>query len=310
MNAGDGFDGRSRPGRDHVDEREYSRRLAAERFAYPRLALRAARANAGRFLLGEERTLSYGDDSNQRLVLMTPRAGADRGRAPVVFVHGGSWASGSPERYRFVGRWLASTGRPAAVVGYRHAPESVFPAQLDDAADGVRATLEALDGAGCATGSVVIAGQSAGGHLAALAAFSPVSRARSLGAEESRTIAGTLLISAPLDLGVVCPDKRLCPVVRRLMGGWDGWDAADPVRFVSGDEGFDTLVLHGSLDPVVTSAASASFVERIEGAGGTASLVLAENAYHANLMGIFLDSRPEADTVRRWLSRLDMTAPA
>lgn len=287
-----------------VDAREYHRRLVAERLAYPRLAARAARANAGTFRHGEERTISYGADENQRFVLVTPHEAPSTGRPPVVFVHGGSWASGSPERYRFVGRWLAETGRPAAVVGYRHAPESLFPAQLNDAAEAVRVCLDALENAGFASARVVLAGQSAGAHLAALVAFDAAARARALSGR-GRGVIGALLISGPLDFRVVCPDKQFCPVVRRLMGGDDGWDAADPVRFVRGDEGFPTLALHGLLDPVVTSRASASFVRRVAERGGVASLVLAENAYHANLMGLFLDVRPEADVVRDWLAQLE-----
>jgi monoterpene epsilon-lactone hydrolase len=89
--------------------------------------------------------------------------GADPGRV-LLFLHGGGFAFGS----------LASDGELAARLGraagmrvlfpeYRLAPEHRFPAAIDD----VRAVWRWLRGQGLAAASLAVAGDSAGGGLAA-----------------------------------------------------------------------------------------------------------------------------------------------
>lgn len=80
----------------------------------------------------------------------------------IAYVHGGGWVMGSRDSVDAVCRALASDARARVVsIGYRLAPEHPFPAALDDTLNVVRA-LE---------GPVAVAGDSAGGNLAAVAAL-------------------------------------------------------------------------------------------------------------------------------------------
>lgn len=84
-----------------------------------------------------------------------------------VHLHGGGWWMGSVETTHPIARELAAaSGLTVVSVSYRLAPESPFPAALDD----VCAVLEAL-GSGQQPPCLSVGGESAGANLAAAAAL-------------------------------------------------------------------------------------------------------------------------------------------
>ncbi|MET0424309.1 MAG: alpha/beta hydrolase [Actinoplanes sp.] len=97
---------------------------------------------------------------------------ATRTDAPVlVYLHGGGWSYGSIETVdRFCRRVADRSGCAVLSVGYRLAPEHVFPAALDD----VEAVLTFVRQEGASIGvdpaRLAIGGDSAGGQLATVAA--------------------------------------------------------------------------------------------------------------------------------------------
>ena len=88
-------------------------------------------------------------------------AGAEQG--VVLFFHGGGFVMGSPATHRS-GTWriARATGRRVLAVRYRYAPDHAFPAWIED---GVAAFRWLLD-QGIAPGSILVAGDSAGGNMA------------------------------------------------------------------------------------------------------------------------------------------------
>lgn len=91
--------------------------------------------------------------------------------AAVVFFHGGGWVLGSRTTHDGTARYLAEhSGATVYSVEYRLAPEHPFPAAFDDA---VAAASALLDGAETAIDRqrIAVAGDSAGGNLAAAAAI-------------------------------------------------------------------------------------------------------------------------------------------
>jgi acetyl esterase len=92
----------------------------------------------------------------------------------VVYYHGGGWVIGSVDDWDAVARALAvASGCDLVSVDYRLAPEHRFPAAADDAFDALAWVGSSL-GAGR---PLVVAGDSAGGNLAAVSAL----RARDAG---------------------------------------------------------------------------------------------------------------------------------
>lgn len=87
--------------------------------------------------------------------------GAKPGR--VAFFHGGGWMLGSIESHDYLAATIAAeSGHEVVSVEYRLAPEHPFPAGLDDCIAVTRALA--------ASGTVAVAGDSAGGNLAAVVA--------------------------------------------------------------------------------------------------------------------------------------------
>jgi len=89
----------------------------------------------------------------------------------VVYLHGGGWTIGSINSFDTVVRALANaSGAVVASVGYRLAPEDPFPAGLDDALSAVRRLHARAEELGADPARMAVAGDSAGGNLAAVVA--------------------------------------------------------------------------------------------------------------------------------------------
>ena len=88
----------------------------------------------------------------------------------LVYFHGGGWVVGDLEVHDNVCAFLAQyLGCRLLSMDYRKAPEHPFPAACDDAADAYAWAAAQLGRWGC--GRIAVAGNSAGGHLAAHALF-------------------------------------------------------------------------------------------------------------------------------------------
>jgi epsilon-lactone hydrolase len=134
----------------------------------------------------------------------------------VLYLHGGAYVFCSPRTHRVLTSRLAvDTGLPVLAPRYRLAPEHPFPAALDDALAAYRWLLAQ----GFPASRIVVAGDSAGGHLAA-----------TLAAELCRTgqpaPAGVVLFSPWADLTCElslewdreCRDPYIVPALGRRFG--------------------------------------------------------------------------------------------
>lgn len=89
----------------------------------------------------------------------------------LVYFHGGGWVVGSHDTHHTVASLLAAdTGCAVASVDYRLAPEHPYPAPADDARDALLWLAEQRVRLGLDGAFLAVAGDSAGGHLAAQAA--------------------------------------------------------------------------------------------------------------------------------------------
>jgi acetyl esterase len=91
-------------------------------------------------------------------------------RAMIVYYHGGGWVIGAVDEFDTLGRQLVQrTGAAVAIVDYRLAPEHRYPTAADDAWAALLWTTTHLDGHGLDL-PLIVAGDSAGGNLAAIVA--------------------------------------------------------------------------------------------------------------------------------------------
>ena len=120
----------------------------------------------GNPLAGEE--IPYGPDPYQRmLVWRTPQPTG----ILLAFMHGGGWTNGYKEWMRFMAPALADAGVTFASVGYRLAPEHLFPVGFDDTCRGIALLIEHARSYGANPDRIFVGGHSAGGHYAALMAL-------------------------------------------------------------------------------------------------------------------------------------------
>jgi acetyl esterase len=89
----------------------------------------------------------------------------------VAYMHGGGWMMGTLDSYDTALRALANaSGAVVAAVDYRLAPEHRFPAALDDSLAAIRWLAEQAGELGGDGARLAVAGDSAGGNLAAVSA--------------------------------------------------------------------------------------------------------------------------------------------
>ncbi|MBZ9995029.1 alpha/beta hydrolase [Mesorhizobium sp. BH1-1-4] len=100
--------------------------------------------------------------------ISAPRSGA---RA-VLYLHGGGWVIGNLSSHDEICRWLANLGNAVIVCpDYRLAPEHKFPAGLEDCAAALRFMAGNAGDLGIDPARIAVAGDSAGGNLAAVLAL-------------------------------------------------------------------------------------------------------------------------------------------
>ncbi|MFL4473154.1 alpha/beta hydrolase [Paeniglutamicibacter sp. MACA_103] len=87
----------------------------------------------------------------------------------ILFLHGGGWVFGSLDSHDGLCRRLAArSGAAVVAVDYRLAPEHAYPAAIDDAHSALAWLINVESPHGLRADSIVVAGDSAGGNLAAV----------------------------------------------------------------------------------------------------------------------------------------------
>jgi acetyl esterase/lipase len=112
--------------------------------------------------------ISYGPDPRHLLDVYAPRQRTDL--LPVlIFVHGGSWASGSQQDYEFAGRAFAAQGYVAVLPTYRMVPQNPYPDFVEDTALAIAFAQKHAAQWGGDGARIYLAGHSAGAYNVAQA---------------------------------------------------------------------------------------------------------------------------------------------
>lgn len=195
----------------------------------------------------------------------------------VVFFYGGTWRDGEREAYRFVGNALAESGALVIIPDYRKYPQVRFPTFMDDAARAVAWAHANAAAHGGDPGHIVLAGHSAGGHIAALLATDR-SYLRRAGVPD-RAIGGLVGLAGAYDF-LPSEDEDLVAI---FGADPDQQARSQPVNFVSGNEP-PTLLLHGTGDRLVEVRNSRRFAQSLTAHDVDVELIELEGVGHIRLL--------------------------
>lgn len=232
------------------------------------------------------------DDPKRQLDLYLP-AGHDF--PIVVFVHGGGWAwgdrtqrFGGADVYRNIGRFLASQGIGAAVIGYRLLWPMDWQSQVGDVARAVAWVQAHAAARGGRADRVFLMGHSAGAQLAARVATDPAWLAQAHGTIGG--ICGVVAVSgAGYDLGDIDTYRAgFDPLYfaerfggSRLDGAW--WHDASVVPFLdASDPPF--LVVSASGESRGLRRQSTLLHERLKAAGVPSTMVTVRGSSHERII--------------------------
>jgi arylformamidase len=110
---------------------------------------------------------SFGADPHQSLAIYPAKK---QGGPLFAFVHGGGWTGGYKETMAFMAPEFCKAGITFASLGYRLAPQYLFPAGVDDCAAGLKLLYDLAGEFGYDRDRIFAGGHSSGGHYAALLA--------------------------------------------------------------------------------------------------------------------------------------------
>jgi acetyl esterase/lipase len=223
------------------------------------------------------------------------RAAVPTGPAPLVlFLHGGFWRAAYDRTHTGpLAAALAAAGFAVCTPEFRRTsqPDGGWPGTFDDVAaavDRLPALVREAAGADVISSEpAVLAGHSAGGHLALWAAARHMIPAGMRWHAEPLQVAGVVALAAVSDLDA-CYTLGLGhgAVVALLGGGPDVYPeryrTTDPMRLLP--LGCPVRLVHGTGDSVVPCSLSAGFLARSKAAGDDVSLTELPGAGHFDVI--------------------------
>jgi acetyl esterase/lipase len=242
--------------------------------------------------------LSYGpgDDQVADLRLPPPPAAATRpGPAPLVlFLHGGFWRAAYDRAHTGpLAAALAAAGFAVCAPEFRRTgqPGGGWPGTFDDVAaavDGLPALARSAAGADViSAGPPILAGHSAGGHLALWAAARHMIPPAQVWHAARSPVAGVVALAAVSDLAAAHALRLGHGAVQALLGGSpkrypERYRVADPMLLLP--VGCPVRLVHGTTDDIVPCSLSTGFLARSRAAGDDVSLAELPGAGHFDVI--------------------------
>ena len=250
--------------------------------------------------------IRYGEHPAQKLTVHRFKYFEMNETRPVlVFFHGGSWRSGDPEDYNFVGRNFASRGMIVVNAGYRLGKDGRWPAMLEDSAAAVAWVHENIADYGGDPDRIYLMGHSAGAYNVVMLALDRQWLERE-GLGDS-AVQGVIGLSGPYDFYPFARDST-----RDAFGGAPDPKATQPINHAR-DDAPPLLLVHGEQDTLVKPRNTRALTKALEQAGNTVSArYYPEMDHNAPLLALaspWLSRRDVADTVAEFVLEAKASVP-
>ena len=228
----------------------------------------------GKGVRGQEH--SYGDDPYQSLTLHVPE---NPNGTVFAFIHGGGWTSGYKEHMNFMAPSYVTDRIIFISIGYRLAPQHVFPVGVDDIADALSSIHQCIEEFNGNPDRIFVGGHSAGGHYSSLLAVRNDWQA--IRGVPDTIIRGCLPISGVYDFTA----GNGMAVRPKFLGDGNNEAAASPIHNIVQTPPF--FIAHGSEDfpHLITQAETMEEALRKAGADATRIIMEGRNHFSASYAG-------------------------
>jgi len=225
--------------------------------------------------------VAYGEDRRQRMDIYLPEQ-AKPDTPVLVFFYGGSWASGEKSRYRFVGQAFASAGYITVIPNYRVYPDNLFPDFIEDGAKAIRW----LQDNNYTDNGVVVAGHSAGAHIAAMLALdSSYLTEQQVSHDTLRALIG---YSGPYDKFKLSSKK-----LQRIFSQAQPPSSANPINFAD-ETSPPALLIHGLGDRTVLAKHTENLAAKLTASNVDVTTHFYPETGHASIVASI------AEPLRQW----------
>jgi acetyl esterase/lipase len=220
--------------------------------------------------------IAFGKGGDMELLLDVyhPREGITAKRTGIIHLFGGGFFTGSRRGVAVASRAFASLGYTSLASTYRLQTEGKWPAQLEDVKAAVRWARANAGDLGIDEDKIVVAGYSAGGALALLAAGTN-------GRHEFEGMGGNPGVSSDVQAAI-----GFYPATGGTPGLFDGQPspeqlAATQAASYIGPDFAPTIFIHGTEDGTIPYQSSIDFFTKLREAGVPTALHLIQGADHA-----------------------------
>lgn len=234
------------------------------------------------------------------LDVFAPRIVPDSPMPVVVYIHGGGWRRGDKISGKTFMAALAEAGFIVVSINYRLAPDSKWPAQIEDCKAAIRWVRKNIASYGGDPRRIGVFGLSAGGHLAALLGTSGGVAALEgdLGERNmSSRVDAVCDWFGPSDFTILGrrASKEHKGILEGFLGGKldevrDRAIAASPVTYIDRDDP-PFLIIHGDSDPLVPVEQSERLHGLLAEAGVESELIVVPGGKHGDFRGTHPDGR-------------------
>lgn len=227
-----------------------------------------------------EADLPYGPEADQKLDVYTPKRAAEGKRPGLLLIHGGGWKQGSRKSViRVYAMPFLEQGFVVASVDYRLAAVAKAPAAVTDVLSALEWFHKNAKRLNVDDDRIVVAGDSAGGHLALMAAM--VTKGAKLGPVND--VAAVINIYGPSDIGELLSGPHRLDVAEEWVPAGtlqrETARAVSPIVYVR--KGLPPVkTVHGTADPLVPYSQSVRLTKELRAKGVVAELISIPGGKH------------------------------